>query len=274
MPTTVDAAVPEHHNLRQLGQIHQLRHSGGGFAGAVAAEWTKMWSVRSPYVCLAVGALATAVFTFYYGSIARINDKPVQPVGNAPVTSLLLVQFAVVVLVMVTVTSEYATSSVRASLLWVPLRHRVQLAKSLVCAAVAFIAGILFGVLGIAVAWAPFRGHATFEMSKALSQVLAMGVYCALIAVLTVGVAFALRASAGALAVLFTLVSALPSVLTGLGGDVLLAVNDYLPQTAGTYVMQGADGAPYPRVAAMAILLSWAVAAHLTGWLVLRRRDA
>ncbi|MER6104852.1 ABC transporter permease [Streptomyces sp. NPDC001832] len=265
MPSVVDAAVPEHRHEH---------HSGGGFTGAVAAEWTKMWSVRSPYVCLSAGAVAAGIFAFYYGSIARINDKPLQPVGNAPVTSLLLVQFAVVVLAMVTVTSEYATSSVRASLLWVPVRRRVQLAKSLVSAAVAFIAGTLFGVLGIAVAWVPFRGHATFEMSEALSQVLAMGFYCALIAVLTVGVAFALRASAGALAVLFTLISALPSVLTGLGGDVLLTINDCLPQTAGTYVMQGADDAPYPRVAAMAILLSWAVVGHLAGRLVLQRRDA
>ncbi|MGW2325783.1 ABC transporter permease [Streptomyces sp. NPDC001700] len=255
-------------------RVAERPYSGGGQAGAVAAEWVKLWSVRSPYVCLVAGAAITVVFTFYYGSIARINDKPPQPVGNAPVTSLLLVQFAVVVLAMTAVTSEYATSSVRTSLLWVPVRHRVQLAKALVCAAVAFAAGVLLGVLGMGVAWVPFRGHATFEVTKAVCQLLAMGVYCALIAALAVGVSFALRASAGALTVLFVLISAVPSMLTGLGGDVLLAINDYLPQTAGTYLMRGDGGAPYPTAVAAVIVASWTVAAHLLGLLVLRRNDA
>ncbi|WP_405793465.1 MFS transporter [Streptomyces sp. NBC_01506] len=41
----------------------------------------------------------------------------------------MLVQFVVVVLAMTTVTGEYATTSVRATLLWVPVRHRVEPAK-------------------------------------------------------------------------------------------------------------------------------------------------
>ncbi|MEU9482120.1 ABC transporter permease [Streptomyces decoyicus] len=250
------------------------RHSGGGFAGAVASEWTKLWSIRTPYVCLLVGVVVSVIFTFYYGSIARINDKPVQPVGNAPVSSVVLVQFALVILAMTTVTSEYATSSIRTSLLWVPVRHRVQLAKSLVTAVVAFVAGVVSGVLGMATAWVPFRGHATFEASKAISQLLAMGLYCALIAVLTVGVSFALRTAAGSVAVLFFLISALPSMLTGLGGPVLLAINDYLPQTAGGHFMLSDGAAPYPPPVAILIVLAWTAVAHLTGRFVLRGRDA
>ncbi|MEU9800370.1 ABC transporter permease [Streptomyces sp. NPDC051000] len=250
------------------------RVGAGGFIGALAAEWTKTWSVRAPYICLTAGAAATGVFTFYYASIARINDVPLQPVGNAPVTSLLLVQFAIVVLAMTAVTSEYATSSVRASLLWVPVRHRMHLAKTVMAAAVAAVAGILYGVSGIAVAWTPFRGHATFDPAKAAVQVLTMALYCAAVAVLTVGVAFALRASAGVLTVVFVLLSAIPSVLTGLGGEVLLTINDYLPQTAGTHLMRGEPGAPYPPAVAALILLSWALAAHLAGRAVLRGRDA
>ncbi|MEV5599637.1 ABC transporter permease [Streptomyces sp. NPDC052496] len=250
------------------------RPGGGGFGGAVAAEWTKLWSLRAPYVCLLAGAAVTTVFTFYYGSIARIGDQPLQPVGNAPVSSVVLVQFAVVVLAMTTVTSEYATGSVRTSLLWVPVRHHVQLAKSLVTAAVSCVAGVLWGALGVAVAWRPFGGHATFETAQVLSHLLAMGLYCALIAVLTVGTAFALRHAAATLAVLAFLVAALPGMLTGLGGPVLLTVNDYLPQTAGGYFLHGGDGAPYPAPAGLLIVLAWTAAAHFTGRAVLGRRDA
>ncbi|MEU2793867.1 ABC transporter permease [Streptomyces sp. NPDC007100] len=249
-------------------------YAGGGLAGAIVAEWVKLRSVRSPYICLVAGVAVTAVFAFYYGSIARINDAPRQPVGNAPVTSLLVGQFVFVVLAMITVTSEYATSSVRTSLLGVPVRHRVLLAKAVVNAVVAFAGGVLFGVLGMAVAWAPFQGHATFAVSEAAVQLCAMGLYCALVAVLAVGVSFALRASAGALTALFVLVSAAPSALTGLGGDVLLTLNDYLPQTAGMHMMHGGADAPYPAVVAALIVVAWTAAAQVAGLLMLQRRDA
>lgn len=248
--------------------------TGGGFAGAFASEWTKLWTLRTPYVCLLVGLVVTSVFTFYYGSIARINDKPVQPVGNASVSSVVLTQFALVILAMTTVTSEYATSSVRTSLLWVPVRARVQLAKALLSALVGFVTAMVWAVLGIALAWVPFRGHAEFELPKVAYQAVAMGVYAALICVLTVGVSFALRTAAGAMAMAFFLVTALPGMLVGLGGPVLLAVNDYLPQTAGGYFMLGDGKAPFPDAVSLLILLVWAVAAQVAGLLVLRRRDA
>ncbi|UZI27585.1 ABC transporter permease [Streptomyces sp. VB1] len=249
-------------------------HAGGGFVGAFTSEWTKLWTVRTPYVCLLVGLVVTAVFTFYYGSIARINDKPIQPVGNASVSSVVLTQFALVILAMTTVTSEYSTSSVRTSLLWVPVRARVQLAKALLSALVGFVTAVVWAVVGIALAWTPFQGHADFELSKAAYQTVAMGVYSALICVLTVGVSFALRTAAGTVAMIFFVVSALPSMLLGLGGPVLLAINEYLPQTVGGYFMLGDGEAPFPDAVSLLILLVWAAAAQMAGLLVLRRRDA
>ncbi|MFJ8970695.1 ABC transporter permease [Streptomyces anulatus] len=245
--------------------------TGGGFVGAFTSEWTKLWTVRTPYVCLLAGLVVTAVFTFYYGSIARINDKPIQPVGNASVSSVVLTQFALVILAM---TSEYSTKSVRTSLLWVPVRPRVQLAKALLCALVGFVTATVWAVLGIALAWGPFRGHAEFELSKVAYQTVAMGVYFALICVMTVGVSFALRTAAGAVAMIFFVVSALPGMLVGLGGPVLLAINAYMPQTVGGYFLLGDGEAPFPDAVSVLILLVWAVAAHVAGLLVLRRRDA
>ncbi|CAM5294215.1 ABC transporter [Streptomyces avidinii] len=247
---------------------------GGGLVGAIGAEWTKLWSVRTPYACLLAGVALTGVFTFYYGSLARINDKPVQPLGNAPVSSVVLGQFAVVVLAMATVTSEYATGSARTSLLWVPVRHRVLVAKSVVAGAVSFIAGALFAVLGMAVAWTPFRGHASFVPAEAASQALATALYCALVAVLTVGASFALRTAAATLPALFLLLYGLPVTCQALGGPLLLSVDDFLPQTAGGHFMHGGTGAPYGAPAGILIVLAWTAAAHWAGRYVLGRRDA
>ncbi|MER7621039.1 ABC transporter permease [Streptomyces sp. NPDC126503] len=246
----------------------------GGFAGAVAAEWSKLWSVRSAWICLAAGLLVTGVFTFYYASIARINGHPVQPVANAAAASAMISQFAVVVLATVAVTSEYATGSVRSSLLAVPRRHLVQGAKALVAGAVAFLGGAVYGVVGTAVAWGPFEGRASFEPGTALGQVLGLAVYEALVAVLTVGVAFAARHAAGALSVLVLLLWGLPSVLLGLGGETLAAVEDRLPYGAGDHLMRAGADAPYGTTTAVLVVAAWAAAAHLTGLYVLRRRDA
>lgn len=246
----------------------------GGFGGAVACEWTKLWSVRSPYLCLLAGLAITGVFTFYYASIARINDHPVEPVGNAAASSAVLAQFAVVILATVAVTSEYATGSVRASLLWVPRRHRVQAAKALVVAVVSFAAGVVYAVVGTAVAWGAFDGQASFDAGTTLRQALSVGLYLALVAALAVGTAFATRHPAGALSILVTLMWGLPSVLLGVGGPDLAAVNDYLPHGAGDHFMRSGVEAPYAPVAATLIVVAWAGVAHLAGLYVLRSRDA
>uniref|UniRef100_A0AAU2JXA4 ABC transporter permease n=1 Tax=Streptomyces sp. NBC_00049 TaxID=2903617 RepID=A0AAU2JXA4_9ACTN len=240
----------------------------------MACEWTKLWSVRAASLCLLAGLAATTVFTFYYASIARINEQAVQPVGNAAAASVVVTQFAVVVLATVAVTSEYATGTVRASLLWVPRRHRVQAAKALVTGMVAFLAGAVFAVVGTFVAWVAFDGRASFDAGTTVGQILAIGVYQALVAVLTVGVAFAARHPAGALSVLVALLWALPSVLLGLGGDALAAVNDALPYGAGDHVMRVGGDAPYSSGTAVLIVAAWTAAAHVTGLYVLRRRDA
>ncbi|MFJ8668859.1 ABC transporter permease [Streptomyces sp. NPDC093600] len=244
------------------------------FAGALAAEWTKLWSVRTSYVCLLAALPATGVFTFYYGSIARINEHAVQPVGDAAVSSTVLVQFAVVILATITVTGEYTTTSMSASLLWVPVRWRLQLTKALVAGVVSFTAGTVSAAVGMVAAWGPFSGHASFDAGTAAGQALAVGLYYALVAVLTVGASFATRHAAGALTVLFTLLWAMPSMLVGLGGPVLLTVNDWLPHSAGLHFMRDSADAPYPPIVAVAVLGAWTLAAQLAGLYRLRRRDA
>ncbi|MFF1411296.1 ABC transporter permease [Streptomyces sp. NPDC058289] len=252
----------------------QGRGTPAGFPGALAAEWTKLWSVRAPYFCLLVGIAITGVFTYYYAAIARINEQPIQPVGNAAAASAVLAQFAVVILATVAVTSEYSTGSVRASLLWVPRRHRVHAAKAVVVGGVAFVAGTGYAIVGTAVAWGAFGGRSSFEAGTTLMQVLAVGGYQALVAVLTVGVAFATRHAAGALSILVTLLWALPSVLLGLGGPTLAAINDHLPHGAADHFMRVGTEAPHTAAISVLIVAAWAVAAHMVGLYVLRRRDA
>jgi hypothetical protein len=248
-------------------------HGGGGLLGAIASEWTKLWTTRTAYICVIIAVVVEVIFTFYYGAIARINNHPLQPVGNAPISAIALVQYMVVVLAMTSVTSEYGTGSIRATLLWVPVRHREHLAKVVVNVVIAFVLGVVLGALGMVVAWQTFKGHAVFHMGNVVPQLLAMGLYLSLIAVFTVGVSFALRTAAAALATTFFLVTALPGMLAGIGGPVLLFINDYMPQTAGGPFMLGRSD-PYAPIVGIIVVTAWAIAAHVAGWAVLRKRDA
>jgi hypothetical protein len=132
----------------------------------------------------------------------------------------------------------------------------------------------VFAGVGTVVAWGAYDGRASFEAGTTLGQILGVGLYQALVAVLTVGVAFAARHPAGALSVLVMLLWGLPSVLLGLGGDTLAAVDDGLPHGAGEHFMRAGADAPYSPVTAVLIVAAWAAAAHAAGLFVLRRRDA
>jgi ABC-2 type transport system permease protein len=246
-----------------------------GLRGAVAAEWTKFWSVTSIWFWLLAAVLLMAVHTFYYGVLSAMYDRPVQPVGNAPASAMIGVQFAVVGLAVQVVTSEYSTGSIRTSLLWVPLRNRLLLAKSVVVGAVTFVAGVLLGIEGVLVAWPSFRfhAHATFVPAEVVIQVLLVGGYAALIGVFAVGAAAAVRTAAGALAVAVVLLAVVPGALLFSGSKPLIAVYHYVPTVAGVHFMQR-DAAPYPAAVGFAAVAGWTAVTYGLGSWVLCKRDA
>jgi ABC-type transport system involved in multi-copper enzyme maturation permease subunit len=245
----------------------------GGFAGAVASEWTKLWSVWSSWLCLASGPVLMAIFCVYYGGIAAFNDAPAQPVGNAPTTAMVVVQFAVAALAMQMVSGEYATGSIHATLLWVPRRGRLLLAKALPAAVVSFVAGVLNGAFGVVVGWLAFAGHATFDPAEVAVELVLIGVYAALVGVFAIGVAAAVRSAAGTLTLAFTVLGGLPAGLLIAGTEPMTTLYDYVPSTGGLHLMQLHEH-PYPPAIGFVVVLGWVAAAYLVGLLILRKRDA
>jgi hypothetical protein len=246
-----------------------------GLSHAVLSEWTKLWTVRSTWFCLLASIVLMGIYAFYYGRLAAIAHDPVQPVGNAPKSAMVLVQFAIVVLAMQVVTSEYSTSSIRSTLLWVPVRARLLAAKSVLIGGVAFVAGVVLGVEGVLVAWPSFSfsEYATFQPGQVLADVLLSGVYAALVSIFTIGIAFALRSAAGVLATVFMILAALPGTLLASGSAIMISIYHYLPTSAGGHFMKG-EHDPYGPVAGFFIVVGWALLSCLIGYTVLRKRDA
>ncbi|MGN9809856.1 ABC transporter permease subunit [Micromonospora sp. BQ11] len=253
----------------------------GVLTGAVAAEWTKIWSVRSTWWALLGGALlmaATAGQLAIYAANANTDDNPANDLGVLPVTDVVvdavgLTQFAVLALGLLAVTSEFTTGTIRTTMQCTPSRGRVLLAKALVTAAVTVPAGLLLGGIGVLVAGPVLGRWGTVPPAATVGDLVAVAVYLALVGVLALGLAAVLRSAVLTLIVLFLTLSVVPSALRELDVTALDRIADALPGEAGGHFLTG-GGDPYPPAVGLALLTAWTVAALLAGRAALRRRDA
>lgn len=248
-----------------------------GLRRAAAAEWTKLCSIRSTWWCLGVALVVTGVQAGAFG-LSFVNGAvpgygALLPVGE---TAREAVQASVLVLLAVPVlaaTAEYSTGSIAATLLWVPVRGRLVLAKAAVVAGVSGAAGVALALFGGLAGWLALGPEGLVEVRALLVDVLAVAAYVALVSMLALGVGLAVRSAVGTVTVVFLLLFVLPALLPAVGLDVLARAAYYLPGTAGSHLL-GRTADPYPAAVAVAVLVGWAAAALLAGGLVLHRRDA
>ncbi|MFD3324019.1 ABC transporter permease [Streptomyces sp. NPDC058701] len=180
---------------------------------ALASEWTKMVSVRSTLWTL--GSLVLVVVGIGMVFVVQSTDQEYTEIAFATpaLFGLLVGQIAVMVLGVLTITSEHATGLVRTTFTAAPERHRVLTAKYLVFSATAFtvIACAVFvvGLAGQIVHGGSAAGaHPANEWSGALLGTL----YVTLLGVLALAVGAVIRHSAGAIAVMLGVVT-LPPVI-------------------------------------------------------------
>jgi ABC-2 type transport system permease protein len=258
---------------------------------AVAAEWTKFWSVRSTWWGLAGGAVLTVLSALTVaGDRATVAEAgaglaAARFPASAPVlTATALAQFALAAVVLLTVTSEYASGSVRGTLQSIPIRGRLLAAKLSVSAVVMFAAAAVFGLAATLTTYAflslePFDRAALLPPATVVTDLLRMGGYIALVALMTIGVGFAVRSADGSLSVVFMLLAGLPLLLAMTGNQVAIEVSMRTPTLAGLTFMGSTDpltdGLPrYSALEALMWLLAWTAASVAAGFATLRRRDA
>lgn len=180
---------------------------------AMASEWTKLVSLRSTLwtlgslVLMVVGVGLTVVAQTADGDYTQINFTTPALFG------LLVGQLAVIVLGVLTISSEHGTGLVRTTFTAAPDRYRVLTAKYLVFSMAAFattaLSVFLVGITAAVVRGGTASGpHAAGEWFGAL---LGCG-YVTLLGVLSLAIGSLVRHSAGAIAVMLGLVT-LPPVI-------------------------------------------------------------
>jgi ABC-2 type transport system permease protein len=260
--------------------------TGAGLAGTNASEWTKLWSVRSTWWCLAGAAAMMAVFG---GSVGHgAGNRPEQAAGTPPagqmlpveyaaMGALLLAQFALIALAVLVNHRGVRQRQHQVTLLWDPRRGRL-LAKAVVLAVVMLVAGTAVAALAAVAANLLAGEYGLFVLSDVAAASVRIGCHMAAAALFALGAGTAIRSTAGALTTTFVLFLVAPYVVSQAASDLLVTVANHLPGLAGmeyigTTEFLGID-VPYSPSGGAAILLAWTAAALLTGYAVLRMRDA
>jgi ABC-2 type transport system permease protein len=252
------------------------------------AEWTKLRTSAATFWLLAaamgltIGLGAIADAGARCGS-AGCNQDP----ARIGLSGVYLGQLLVAIAAVTIISGEYGTGMIRTTLTAMPNRVAVLAAKAIVAAGWALAAGAV-GVLGSTLVgqfmlpgkgFTPSNGYASLALSDAGMLRAAFGsvLYIVLIALLSLGIATAVRDAAAGIGVVLGLLFAFPIALVMVGNphwhrhlEQIAPMNSGLGIQA-TINVHGLALSPW---AGLGVLALWASGALILGALVLQLRDA
>ena len=240
------------------------------FRRAAAAEWTRLWTVRSTWWSL----LATTAIMMFIGVAAGNDHNPgtPAPIWFAAEFAILPGQFGFLVAVLLAVTGEYSTGTIRGSLQWTPRRGVLFAARVLVPVAFATACAVVVAAVTDLVAWSLVGPDAEVVAGDITRSLATIALVVAVGALLTVGLGLLLRSTAGTLTAIFLLMLVLPVVLIPPEVPWLSAIGEHLPGFANMSLLRATD-VDLAASTATIVLVSWTTAAVFAGGWALLRRD-
>jgi ABC-2 type transport system permease protein len=246
------------------------------------AEWTKLRTLPSTgRLLLALVAVTVAVSVAAAAVVSCASAGCGHDPAKISLFGIQAGQAVVAILAVAAIGGEFGTGLIRTTLAAMPDRVAVLAAKAVLLAGLTLVAGGV-AVLGSALAgWRILLGNGfppellTYDgpMTRAaFGSVL----YLALVALLSLGVATAVRDSAAAIGVVLGLLYLFPAVILMIPDPDLATVLWQLsPMTAGLSIQATTQlsGLPLSPWAGLGVLAAWAAVALLTGGLLLRARD-
>ncbi|GAB3959271.1 hypothetical protein GCM10029978_005980 [Actinoallomurus acanthiterrae] len=252
------------------------------------AEWTKLRTVTSTAWLLLGGvALTVAISAAVTATVSCPATGCPYDTPKVALTGVQAGQAIIAILAVLTITGEYGTGMIRTTLAAMPRRNAVLAAKATILTGLTLAAGTV-AVLGSLLTarlilpgngFVPAHGQALLSLADGPTLRAAVGsvLYLALIALLGLGVATAVRDSATAIGVVFGLLYIL-AVLPVMTSDpdwqrFLWRIS---PMEAGLAIQSTTNlsSLPLGPWAGLGVLAAWAAGALLTGGLLLRMRDA
>ena len=301
--TAVVGAPPSYAIEEPQGRV-SLRH-------AMAAEWTKLWSVRSTMWTLLATGIAVIGLSVLSTSTRSATDIVEDPT-RLSLIGIFLGQLIFGVLGVLVMSAEYGTGTIRATLSAVPRRPVVLAAKVLVFGAVALVVSevLAFAAFGIGQAILSARhaigssaavaqnahqlgvkvppeiktllsssGTASLGQPGVLRAVVGAGLYLTVLGLLALGLATIIRHTAGAISAFVGVVLVLPLIVQAMPASISNAIARYLPANIGL-VMFSTNHVPddighaFSPWIGFSLLVLYTVVVMGLGCVVLVRRDA
>ena len=257
-------------------------------ADPVRAEWIKLRTGSSSGWLLLACAVVTRTVSSAVVAVERCSSASCAVDSTkVSLTGVQVGQAAVAILAVMVIGGEYATGMIRVTLAAVPRRSVMLAAKAAAVTVVTAAAGII-AVLGSLLAgriFLPGNGftaaHGFVPVSLGHGPTLRAAVgsvlYLVLVALLSLGVAAAVRDTAVAIAIVLGLMYVVRAVsVTVLDGVWQHRVQRIAPMNAGLAIQSTANLGKLPigPWAGLGVLAAWTAAALLAGWLLLQLRDA
>ncbi len=287
--------------------------------GVLRSEWTKLRTVRStPWTVLVIVVAVVGLgMLLSWANAARwaqsdLQDRLTFDPTSISLSGFSLAQLVVGVLGVLTVSAEYGTGTIRATLAAVPNRPVVLAAKAAVFGALAVVLGEVLafaaffagqaviagtssrlalapgaGLPGLGLPGLPSKvlsptaPHATLGQPDVLRAVVGAGLYFAVLGLLALAIGALVRHTAGGIAVFVGLVLVLPlfslAVPARWRGDIFRFFPASIGSAMTSTVINGSGATslhPFPVWVGFGILCGYTAAALVLGAILLVRRDA
>jgi ABC-2 type transport system permease protein len=268
--------------------IRARRGEGAALREAVHAEWTKLRTVASTGWLLLTVIVVTVGFSVLEVVVVKCPTSCSDDSTKLSLTGILVGQAVVAVLAAAMMTGEYSSGMIRITLTAVPRRITALTAKAIVLTGVVLVAG------AVAAAWSLIAGRYLLPGNGFTgahgSEVLSLGagstlraaagsvLYLALVALLSLGLATAVRDSGASIALLLGLLYIVPLFvqLGILDPRWERRLEQWSPMNAGLAIQATRDlkSLPIGPWPGLGVLALWAAGALLLGGLLFRLRDA
>jgi ABC-2 type transport system permease protein len=255
---------------------------------ALHAEWTKLRTLASTFwLLLAAAVLTVAVSAAAAGSVRCPSGGCADDPAKISLAGIYLGQAVVAVVAVMAASGEYGTGMIRLTVTATPRRLVVLAAKAVVLTGLVLVTGAI-AVGGSLIAGrlilpghgvGPSHGYPAISLGDGPVLRAAFGsvLYLALIALLSLGAATAVREAAAAIGLVLGLLYLVPIIALAAGNaTVSRHLQQIGPMTAGLAIQAttGLNSLPIGPWAGLGVLAAWAAGALLLGGLVFGRRDA
>jgi ABC-2 type transport system permease protein len=255
---------------------------------ALHAEWTKLRTLAANgWLLLTAIAVTVALTAAAAAGTNYASTNPVEDTTKLSLTGIYVGQAIISIIAVTLICTEYSTGMITLTLAATPRRTVMLAAKASILVALTVAAGMI-AVLGSLLAgrlilpgngFTNTHGYPTLSLTHEPTLRAASGsvIYLTLIALLSLGVATAVRDSATAIGLVLGLLFLFPIINQVVTNPTWHRHLEQVgPMTAGLAIQNTTNihHLPISPWHGLAVLAAWSAAALLTGGLLLRLRDA